>query len=118
MVFKVNYEKAYDPVSWEILIYMLKRLGFYPKWIAWIQDCLKSASVSILINGSPLADFIPQRGLRQGDPLAPLLFNIVVEGLNGMMREAMEKNLFRGFLVGRNNVKIRILQYAEDTIFR
>lgn len=117
MVFKVNYEKAYDSVSWEILIYMLKRLGFYPKWIAWIQDCLKSASVSILINGSPLADFIPQRGLRQGDPLAPLLFNIVVEGLNGMMREAMERNMLQGFLVGREKVEINILQYADDTIF-
>ena len=117
MVFKVNYEKAYDSVSWEILIYMLKRLGFYPKWIAWIQDCLKSASVSILINGSPLADFIPQRGLRQGDPLAPLLFNIVVEGLNGMMREAMERNMLHGFLVGREKVEINILQYADDTIF-
>lgn len=64
-----------------------------------------------------MADFIPQRGLRQGDPLAPLLFNIVVEGLNGMMREAMERNMLQGFLVGREKVEINILQYADDTIF-
>ena len=85
---------------------MLRRLGFCPKWIKWVEGCLKSASISVLVNGSPSAEFIPQRGLRQGDPLAPLLFNIVAKGLNGLMREAVEKNLFRGFLVGRNNVEI------------
>ena len=70
-----------------------------------------------MVNGSPSAEFSPQRGLKQGDPLAAVLFNIVAEGLNGLMREAVEKNLFRGFLVGRNNVEISILQYADDTIF-
>jgi len=49
--------------------------------------------------------------------LAPLLFNIVVEALNGMMSQAMGKNLFRGFPVGLNKVEISILQYADDTIF-
>ena len=117
MVFKVDYEKAYDSVSWDFLIYMLRRLGFCSRWINWVEGCLKSATISVLVNGSPLAEFSPQRGLKQGDPLAPLLFNIVVEGLNGLMREAVEKNLFRGFLVGRNNVEISILQYADDTIF-
>ena len=117
LVFKVDYEKTYDLVSWEFLIYMLGRMGFCPKWIQWIEGCLRSASISILVNGSPSAEFIPQKGLRQGDPLAPLLFNIVVEALNGLMREAVEKNLFRGFLVGSNNVDISILQHADDTIF-
>ena len=70
LVFKVDYEKAYDSVSWEFLKYMLVRLGFYPKWIHWMEGCLSSASVSILVNGSPSAEFTPQRGLRQGDPLA------------------------------------------------
>ena len=45
------------------------------------------------------------------------MFNIVAECLNGLMREAVEKNIFKEFLVGRNNVKISILQYADDTIF-
>jgi len=118
MVFKVDYEKVYDSVSWNFLIYMLRWLGFCPKWIKWVEGCLKYAFIPVLVNGSPSTEFILQKGLRQGDPLVPLLFNIVAEGLNGLTREAMEKNLFRGFLVGRNNVKIRILQYAEDTIFR
>jgi len=96
---------------------MLRRLSSCPKWIQWIEGCLKSASVSVLVNGSPSAEFIPQRGLRQGDPLAPLLFNIVAEALTELMREAVDKNLFCGFLVGKNNVEVSILQYVDDTIF-
>jgi len=117
IVFKVDYEKAYDSVSWDFLLYMLRRLGFCSKWIQWIEGCLKSASISILVNGSPSHEFIPQRGLRQGDPLAPFLFNVVAEVLNGLMREAEKQNLFRGFQVGSNKVGISILQYADDTIF-
>ena len=63
-----------------------------------------------MVNGSPTAEFIPQRGLKQGDPLAPFLFNIVVEGLTGLMREAQEKNLFEGY-------KVQEKYYANDTIF-
>ena len=37
--------------------------------------------------------------------------------IKGLMREAMEKNLFQGFLVGRNEVEVSILQYADDTLF-
>jgi len=117
MVFKVDFERAYDSVSWDFLIYMLRRMGFCNKWIHWIQGCLKSASVSVLVNGSPTSEFIPQSGLRQGDPLAPLLFNIVVEALTGLMREAVNKKQFTEFLVGKNSIPISILQYTDDTIF-
>ena len=109
MVFKVDYEKAYDSVSWDFLLYVLRRMGFCNRWLSWIEGCLKSASISILVYDSPSSEFIPQRGLRQVDPLAPLLLNVVVEGLNGLLREAMEKNLFQGFLVGRNEVEFSIL---------
>lgn len=55
--------------------------------------------------------------MRQGDPLSPLLFNIVAEALNGIMSQATVKGLFRGFLIGSDKVEVSILQYAEDTIF-
>ena len=91
MVFKVDFKKTYDSVSWSFLDYMLIRLGFCLKWRKWIAAWLQSATISILVNGSPTKEFALTRGLRQGDPLAPLLFNIVGEGVIGMMREAFIK---------------------------
>lgn len=76
---------------------MFGRLGFHDKWI---RECLFSSLVSILVNGSPTNEFIPQRDLRQGDSLAPFLFIIVVEGLSELMREATPKRLFSSLKVG------------------
>lgn len=117
LVFKVDYEKAYDSVSWYFLLYMQHRLGFLEKWIGWIKQCLTSAIVLVLVNGSPTKEFTLERGLRQGDPLAPFLFTIVAKGLSGMMREACAKKLFQRFPIGRNIIEINLLQYADDTIF-
>jgi len=117
MIFKVDFEKAYDTVSWSFLDYMLHRLGFCLKWRKWISACLHSATISILVNGSPTKEFAPTRGLRQGDPLAPLLFNIVGEGITGLMREAVRKNLYRSYMVGKKKEPTNILQYADDTVF-
>jgi len=59
MIFKVDFEKAYDSVSWGFLNYMMMRMGFYEKWRQWIYGCLSSATISILINGSPTSEFVP-----------------------------------------------------------
>lgn len=117
LVFKVDYEKAYDSVNWNFLLYMLHRLGFCDKWIGWIRGCLQSATISVLVNGSPTEEFPMQRGLRQGDPLAPFLFLMVAEGLNGMMRQAIRRNLFNGFKIGSEGVDVSLLQFADDTLF-
>ena len=71
LVFKVSNEKAYDSVCWDFLLYMLGRMGFYEKWVMWIDGCLKSSFVSVLVNGCPTNEFPPQRRLRQEDPLTP-----------------------------------------------
>jgi len=117
MVFKVDFKKTYDSVSWSFLDYMLIRLGFCLKWRKWITACLQLATILILVNGSPTKEFALTRGLRQGDPLAPLLFNIVGEGLTSIMREALHKNLYRSYLVGKQKEPTNILQYVDDTVF-
>ena len=117
MVFKVDFEKAYDSVSWGFLDYMMMRMGFCERWRKWIHGCMSSASISILVNGSPTKEFTPERGLRQGDPLAPFLFNIVAEGLTGLMRNAVAKNMFSSYQVGNHKEDVNILQYADDTLF-
>jgi len=73
--------------------------------------------MSMLVNGSPTDEFIPSRGLRQGDPLAPFLFIVVVEGLAGLIRQAGKAHLLCGLKIGRKEVELSLLQFAGDTLF-
>lgn len=95
---------------------MLCRFGFAEKWIAWIRTCMFSGKLSVLVNGSPSQEVNIQRGLKQGNPLAPFLFLLVAEGLSGLIRSAISLGKFKGFRVGRSDVVISHLQYADDTL--
>nr|GEX38859.1 putative RNA-directed DNA polymerase, eukaryota, reverse transcriptase zinc-binding domain protein [Tanacetum cinerariifolium] len=57
LIFKVDFEKAFDSVRWDFLDDVLKNFGFGNKWCNWIQACLKSSRGSILVNGSPTDEF-------------------------------------------------------------
>jgi hypothetical protein len=72
--------------------------------------------MSVLINGSPSEEINIQRGLKQGDPLAPFLFLLVAEGLGGLMKKAVATSRFRGFQVGSSGFNVSHLQYANDTL--
>ncbi|GLU01659.1 hypothetical protein SLE2022_189580 [Rubroshorea leprosula] len=115
-LFKIDFEKAYDKVSWVFLDYMMLRMGFCEIWRNWIMECLRTNLVSILVNGSPTRQFTVTRGLRQGDPLSPFLFLIIAEGLNGLVSAASQKGLLDGAEVGSRGFKVSHLQYADDTI--
>ena len=73
--------------------------------------------MSVLVNGIPTEEFKPSRGLRQGDPLAPFLFIVVVEGLVGLVRKVVKTNLLSGLKFGRKEVEMCILRFADDTLF-
>jgi len=93
---------------------MMGMLGFNCKWI---KGCLEYSSMSVLVNGSPTTEFISKKGLRQGDPLAPIIFLVTVEGLLGAIREAGRKVLLEGLKIGRNDVDISMLQFIDDIMF-
>jgi len=78
---------------------------------------MESTTISILVNGSPMEEFKPKRGLRQGDPMTPFLFLIAAEGLSGLVREAKKANLLKGVEVGIHRVQVDLLQFAYDTLF-
>ena len=83
----------------------------------WVQGCMESATVSVLVNGSPTEEFKPSRGLRQGDPLAPFLFLVVAEGMAGLVRQTVKADLLKGLKIGRKKVELSLLQFADDTLF-
>lgn len=76
-----------------------------------------NGDLSILVNGSPTDEIKIQRGLKQGDPLAPFLFLMVAEGLSGLVRSAVSRGVFKVFRVGDGAEEVSILQYADDTLF-
>ncbi|XP_078149481.1 secreted RxLR effector protein 78-like [Carex rostrata] len=85
---KIDFAKAFDSVEWVFLFRVLAARGFSQRWMNWVSQILKSASSRVVINGEVSAFFQHRRGLRQGDPLSPLLFNLAVDVLQKMVRVA------------------------------
>nr|GEX21179.1 RNA-directed DNA polymerase, eukaryota, reverse transcriptase zinc-binding domain protein [Tanacetum cinerariifolium] len=105
MIFKVDFEKAYDSVRWDYLDDILKKFVFGEKWCSWIRNCLISSKGSILVNDSPSMEFQFHKGLKQGDPLSLFLFILVMESLHISVNGVVEAGLFRGVqVVHRENV--------------
>ncbi|KAL4585017.1 hypothetical protein LXL04_009630 [Taraxacum kok-saghyz] len=116
MVFKVDFEKAYDSVRWDFLLDILEAFGFGANWCRWIRGCLTSSMGSALVNGSATEEFQFQRGLRQGGPISPFLFVLVMEVLHISMHRAMEQGFFRPLRIG-DTLHISHLFYADDAVF-
>ncbi|RVW33074.1 putative ribonuclease H protein [Vitis vinifera] len=119
VVFKIDFEKAYDHVSWDFLDHVLEMKGFGIRWRKWMRGCLSSVSFAVLVNGNAKGWVKASRGLRQGDPLSPFLFTIVADVLSRMLLKfkAEERKVLEGFKVGRNRTRVSHLQFADDTIF-
>ena len=116
LILKVDFEKAYDLVDWGFLVYMMRRFGMEEKWVRWMTTCVCGGYMSILLNGSPTKEINVHRVLKQGDPLAPFLFLLVAEAFNGLMTNAVHRNLFKGFEVTRGGLVVSHLQYVDHTL--
>ncbi|GJR87788.1 RNA-directed DNA polymerase, eukaryota [Tanacetum coccineum] len=116
MIFKVDFAKAYDSVRWDYLDDVLISFGFGPKWRSWIRGSLSSGKASILVNGSPTTEFHLYRGLKQGDPLAPFLFLLIMESLHLSFSRAVEAGIFKGYKIDPSTT-LSHLFYVDDAVF-
>ncbi|KAJ3671646.1 hypothetical protein LUZ60_007725 [Juncus effusus] len=110
VLMKIDFKKAFDNIAWSYLMRLLKAKGFPDLWIMWIHNILLSSSSSIKVNGTSSEFFYHQRGVRQGDPLSPMLFNIAVDVLQDIIKKI--DHLF----LKSYPLETQILQYADDTI--
>ena len=116
---KLDVEKAFDHVNWGFLMQLLEKSGFSAKWRQWIFFCISTVCFSVLINGSPCGFFESSRGLRQGDPLSPLLFVLVMEALGRMLDKVVHDGHMSGFGMGHEegrSLVVSHLLFADDTL--
>lgn len=85
ILLKVNIAKVFDTVNWQFLFELLQHLGFSIRWINWISILLLTASTKVLLNDNLGRRICHEHGLRQGDPLSPMLFVLVMEALKAMI---------------------------------
>jgi len=107
---KLDISKAFDSVAWSFLLDILAHLGFGASWCSLISDLIKSASTQVILNGEPGEFIYHQRGLRQGDPLSPMLFILVMDVLNSLFAKAELEGLLRPL----HSTGQRLSLYADD----
>src|SRR5215216_2348583 len=116
VVFKVDFEKAYDKVKWSFLQQALRMKGFDQVWRDQVDSLTQKGSVGIRVNDDIGHYFQTHKGLRQGDPMSPILFNIVVDMLTILIGRAKHNGQVGGLVPHLVDGGVSILQYANDTI--
>lgn len=106
----IDFEKAFDSVSWDFLLKVLDFFNFGYSFKTWIEVFYRNIESCVIVNGHLSEWFMLQRGCRQGDPLSPYLFILCAEILAVLIRN--EKNI-TGIKIG--DTELRISQYADDT---
>ena len=107
---KLDISKAFDSVDWAFLLEILTHLGFGAVWRNLVSNLLQSASTQVLLNGEPGGFINHRRGLRQGDPLSPMLFILVMDVLNSLFLKAEAEGLLLPLL----STGQRMSLYADD----
>ncbi|GKE92266.1 RNA-directed DNA polymerase, eukaryota, partial [Tanacetum coccineum] len=118
MIFKVNFEKAFDSVKWDYILDTLKAFGFGQKWRKWINGCFDTAMGSVLINGSPTSEFQFHKGLKQGDPISPFLFILIMETLHLSFNRVIDANIFKasGLQINCQKSKLMGVGVKQDEV--
>lgn len=114
LMLKLDITKAFDSVSWAFLLEVLTHLGFGHRWRTLLCNLLATSSTRVLLNGQPGTSIRHYRGLRQGDPLSPMLFIIVMDVLSRLISKAEERSLLEPLT--SKTLQHRVSLYADDVV--
>jgi exonuclease III len=106
----LDFEKAFDSLSWSFITHTLKQFNFGPNYIRWVSLLYRDISSSVINNGNISDKFDLKRGIRQGCPLSAFIFILCAELLANKIREKAD---IEGLSIG--NYEYKILQFADDT---
>ena len=110
LILSIDFEKAFDTVSWKFIDKTLKYYNFGQSIRKWVNIFQNGSESSIIQNGFMSESFSLRRGCRQGDPISPYLFVLAAEILGKMIRKNQH---IQGINI--NNKNFKLSQYADDT---
>lgn len=114
---KIDISKSYDRLEWGFIRNMMHKFGFNEVWCNRIMGLITSVSYSFVHNGSVFGDVVPQRGVRQGDPISPYVYILCAEGLSSIIRRNEDVGLLHGCVIARGAPAISHLLFADDCYF-
>lgn len=112
---KLDLRKAYDTIEWAFVREVMLGLGFPLLFVEWIMECLTTVRFSINVNGTLHGYFGTSRGLRQGDPISPMLFVLVMDYLSHLLK-VMGLDRSFAFHPGCKDLKLNHLMFADDVL--
>ncbi|KAK6138841.1 hypothetical protein DH2020_027414 [Rehmannia glutinosa] len=116
MAIKLDMAKAYDRVKWNFLCLVLTKMGFSRTFVSWIFAYINSASFSFMVKGEACGWVLPNRGIRQGDPLSPYLFLIISEAFSNLISQAKVAGRLTGIRISRAAPVVTHLFSADDAL--
>jgi len=110
VIFKIDFKKAYDKLKWSFLQQTLRIKVFSQKWCQWVKIFTAGGNVNIKVNDQLGSYFQIKKGLRQGDHMSPILFNIVGDMLAILIARAKAAGQVEGVIPNfEYNVKMLLL---------
>ena len=112
---KVDMRKAFDSIRWDFIIACLRALNFPRLHICWIEQCISTASFSIVVNGQSGGYFRSTQGLRQGDPMSPYFFVLAMEVFSGLLQSRYSSG-YISYHPRTSELEISHLMFADDVM--
>ena len=109
--------KAYDMMEKSFIEAVIRKMGFFESWINWIMRSITTVEYKVLMNGQPRGNIVPERGLRQGDPLSSFIFIICTKALVCLLNHAKNQTKITGMRVTRVRPLVSHLLFADDSLF-
>ena len=112
---KIDIQKAFDSLSWEFMFSWLKALKIPGKFIEWIRKCVESTTYCFSLNGSYTRSFQGRSGVKQGDPISPLLFVIGMEYLSRQLSREIKRRRIE-YHQRCKKAGVHSLMFADDLL--
>lgn len=116
VLLKLDFAKAFNTIEHSSMMEIMKQMGFDERWLGWINCLFGSGTSSVLLNGVPGRQFLCHRGVRQGDPLSPLIFVLAADLLQAAINDAHRRQMIELPIPARGAEDYPVIQYADDTI--